>query len=166
MPKLYELTDEYATLLSKVAELEGEVTPEMDQLLQVVGGEINVKIENIAKLVKNLEGDMDAFKNESGRLYDKAKSAKNHIDWLKGYMKSAMEKANISEVKGEVLKIAIRPSQPSVVVLDDRMIPTEFVRVIPETKEPDKRAIIANYKAGGEQIPGTQIAIGLTLTIK
>jgi hypothetical protein len=165
MPKLYELTNEYNDLLKQVEENAGEVTPEMDVLLKTVGGEVNAKIENIAKLIKNLEGDKDAFTVESKRLSEKARTTGNHIDWLKFYIKGEMERACIAEVKGEVLKINVRPSPPSCVIVDEAKIPATFIHE-EVVKSIDKKAIIANYKDGAPEVPGTMIAIGVTLTIK
>lgn len=166
MPKLYEITDQYARLMTFIAENDGEITEAEQVQLKELQGEINIKGENIAKLIKNLSADEVAFKEESKRLSARAKSLKNRIDWLKIYLKYEMLRMNVRDIKGEVLTVRIRPSQPSCIILDEKVIPPAYFRVIPETREVDKKAIIESFKKEDKIIPGTEIARGETLTIR
>lgn len=164
--KLYEITKEYDKLMAVIAENEGVVGEHLAASLAVVKEEFNEKAINIAKAIKNLEGEEKGFKEEGQRLQAKAKTLQGNIKWLKDYLKDEMSQMGINDVKGEVLTIRIRPSQPSCIVLDDKIIPADYMRVIPETKEPDKKAIIAHYKEKKEIVPGTEISVGTTLTIR
>jgi len=166
MPKLYEITNEYARLMTMIAESEGEISEHEQAHLKELQGELNQKVENIAKLIKNTEADMDAFKSESKRLADKAKSLKNRTDWLKEYVKGEMARLKVRDVKGEVLTVRIRPSQPSCIILDEKAIPPAYFRIIPETREVNKKAIIEKYKEADEIVAGVEIARGETLTIR
>ena len=55
--------------------------------------ELSDKVENIAKFIKNLEAERDAFKKESDRLATKAKSFDNKVTNLKRYLKDNLEVA-------------------------------------------------------------------------
>ena len=166
MPKLYEITSQYAALMGLIAEKDGEIGEGEQIVLGELQDELNTKVENIAKLIKNLESDRDAFKNEADRLYNRARSTENRVKWLKDYVKNEMLRMNVRDVKGEILTVRIRPSQPSCIVLNEGAIPPQYWRVIPETREVDKKAIIDRYKTADEIVSGTEIARGETLTIK
>ena len=166
MPKLYEITSEYEKLMDTIFENDGVIDEHLGASLDVVKDEFNEKVLNVAKMIKNLEGEQAAFDNESQRLMGKARTIQNNISWLKDYIKNGMRRLKTNEVKGEILTIRIRPSPPSCLILNDKLVPSEFIRIIPETKEVNKKAVIQHYKDRAEIVPGTEISVGTTLTIK
>lgn len=66
---LYELTETYKNLLD--LDLEEE---ELQGHLKNIEDEIEVKAENIAKVLKDLEAESEVYKKEIERLSDKKKS--------------------------------------------------------------------------------------------
>lgn len=166
MPKLYEITANYESIMAAIFENDGVVSDQLGATLDETKDEFNTKIDNIAKMIKNLEGEKTAFKDEGQRLMKKAGTIGNNIDWLKNYIKDGMKRMQTNEVKGEILTVKIRPSPPSCITLDVTAIPLQFIRVIPETKEADKKKIIEHYKNEKKIVPGTDISVGTTLTIR
>jgi hypothetical protein len=166
MLKLYEISGQYAALMNLIADKDGEISEAEQMVLQDLQGEFDTKVENIAKLVKNMEGEHEAYKNESKRLADRARTVEKRVDWFKDYIKNEMLRMNRSAVKGDILTVAVRPSMPACIITDEKAIPLAYMRVIPETREPDKKAIIAKWKESGKDMAGTRISVGLTLTIR
>ena len=168
MLKLYEITTEYDKLLGAIWDNNGEISDHIGASLDEVNDEFKTKVLNIAKMIKNLEGEQAAFKAEGQRLQKKASSIGNNIEWLKNYIKDGMERMQTNEVKGEILTIKTRPSPESCIILDDKIVPAEFTRIIPETVEINKKACIAYYKESNKTkiVPGTEIGVGTTLTIR
>lgn len=166
MLKLYEITANYEKIMEAIQENDGVVSDHLGATLDETQDEFDTKIINIAKMIKNLEGEQAAFKAEGQRLQKKATSINNNIDWLKNYIKDGMRRLKTQEVKGEILTVKIRPSPPSCLTLDVNVIPPEFIRVVPEYKEANKKKIILHYKERDEIVPGTEISVGTTLTIR
>ena len=83
--KLYELTENYLNLQEL---LENPEVPQdlITSALEQVGEELEVKAENIAKLIKTLEVDIAGFKEEEKRLSDRRKSLENRVKNLKEYL--------------------------------------------------------------------------------
>ncbi|MFR5747044.1 MAG: siphovirus Gp157 family protein, partial [Romboutsia timonensis] len=78
MMKLYELTQNYLNLQELLEN--PEIPAEMiETALNEVGGQIEDKAENIAKLIKTLEADVSGFKAEEKRLADRRKSLENRV---------------------------------------------------------------------------------------
>ena len=166
MLKLYEITAEYDKLLGAIWDNDGEISDHIGASLDEVNDEFKTKVLNIAKMIKNLEGEQAAFNAEGQRLAKKAGSISNNIDWLKNYIKDGMKRMQTNEVKGEILTIKTRPSPPSCIVLDIHTIPAFYTNVVPEHREANKKRIIQQYKENDEIVPGTEISVGTTLTIR
>jgi len=64
----------------------------------------------------------------------------------------------LSKADGTLFTIALHKNPPSLLVnvLPDSL-PPEYVRVIPEQREPDKKALMEAVKAGAD-IPGVELA--------
>lgn len=73
MARLYELTDEYVSLIASYEDAETE--QEREDILQKIldcGDDIAAKAENYAKFVKNEEADAKALATEIARLRRKS----------------------------------------------------------------------------------------------
>lgn len=160
--KLYELAENYLNLQEL---LENE---EIDQELIVnaldeVGGELEDKAENIAKLIKTLEVDINGYKTEEKRLTDKRKSLENRVKSLKEYLDSAMKITGKTKFKGQLFSFNIQKNTPSVNILDDELIPEKyFIEQVPVL---DKKSLLADLK-NGEEISGAEIKQTESLRIR
>jgi predicted nuclease with TOPRIM domain len=161
MSKLYELTQNYQNLLDL---LDNPEIPQdiIQEALNSVGEDIEVKVENIAKLIKSIEVDAKGFKEEEQRLATRRKSLENRIDSLKDYIEGAMRATSREKVKGKIFTLAIQKNAPSVDIVDLEAIPEEYFVV---TKELTKKQILEALKAGIE-VPGAQIKQTESLRIR
>ena len=78
MSSIYELTQDYLQILSMLED------PELDpqtlaDTMEGIEGEFEIKAENYAKVIKNLEGDILAIKAEVDRLTSKKRVIENNI---------------------------------------------------------------------------------------
>lgn len=62
-------------------------------------------------------------------------------------------------------RLAFQKNPPSVFIARPEDVPPEYWRIIPETREPDKRKMLDDLKAGRE-IPGALLAQGTSLRIR
>ena len=137
--RLYEITGDILALQSM---LEDSVD---DQLLldtlESVQGEYEFKLESYCKVIKNLEADVEALKNEAKRLTDKRKVLENNVDRLKKAMFDSMKATGTDKVKGSIFTVAIQKNGgklPVIVDVDTAYLPKELVKVV---ESPDLEAI-------------------------
>lgn len=106
MANLYEITGDLLTLQEMLEDsVEDQV---LTDTLEAVQGEYEVKLEAYCKVIKNLEADIDALKNEADRLNTKRAVLSANIDRLKKAMFDSMKATNTPKVKGTLFTVAIQ----------------------------------------------------------
>jgi hypothetical protein len=152
MAKLYELSEQYRKFnelvdngLSNDELTEDDLQMYIDTLDSIKDA-IDGKCENIAKFLRNIEGDIDAYKSEEKRLAKKRKYLENKYDGLKGYMEQMLINANIKQVKAGNFNIRFQKSPSSVEVVDEASIPNEYKE--PQPAKIVKKAILDDLKKG------------------
>jgi len=147
--KLYELTRILAELDNELdngsLSLE-EIAIRLDQF----NVQFDFKAAQIAKMVLNYESDMAQLKAEEERLASKRKTLNNRSESLRHYLLGNMREAGIKTVNYEAIRVAIQDNPYSVGEVSINDLSPEFIRIIPEQKEPDKKAILEHFKQTGE----------------
>ena len=146
MSNLYELTADLLTLQEMLEENVDEQV--LIDTLEGVQGEYELKLESYCKVIKNLEADMEALKNEAKRLTDKRKVLENNVDRLKKAMFDSMKLTGTEKVKGALFTVAIQRNGgklPVIVDVDVAELPDECVKVV---ESPDLEAISKMIDAG------------------
>lgn len=162
MAKLYELTQNYKNLLDLLDN--PEVPKEIiDSSLNEVSEDIDVKAENIAKLIKSIEVDIVGYKEEENRMADRRKSLESRITNLKEYLDRAMRATGKDKIKGKVFTIAYQKNPPSVDIVDEKAIPKEYY--VMQAPKLDKKQLLIDLKEGKE-ITGAAIKQTLGLRIR
>jgi len=150
MTTLYELSSNFMEVQSLIEEgNEG-----LQDTLDSIDLAIEDKLENIAKLIRNLDGDAAALKNEEKRLADKRKSIENNINNLKQYSQSALEATGKRKLNAGIFTYSIQKNPPSLSILDEKKIPQKYY----EEVEPklNKTAIKEKLK-NGDDVPGAEL---------
>ncbi len=155
MRKLYEIRDDIQKAIDyMIYGDEAPATPLED--LEIEAAE---KIKNCFHVVNHLEAEMAEadiiIKN--AQEYKKARAAA--IERIEADIKITMEVMGLKKIDEPDCRITIQPGRERVEILDASKIPVCFLRIIPETKEPDKVNILKALKAG-EAVDGVQISIG------
>lgn len=153
MASLYEISAEYAAYLEayESASCEEEAA-EILQSLVDIHGSLEEKAENYAKLIKNVEADAKAYKDESDRLDKKYKVAKNFVERLKGAVLDAMRLTDTKEIPTSIGKWRVQMNPVSAEVTDWTKVPIEFRT--PQPDKVDKPSLIKRYKETGEVFEG------------
>lgn len=163
---LYELGDEVVALENLVAMDEGEWTDEHEALEKELMEKLVAKADAFGGYVRNLEATAAACKAEAQRLSARQKACENRVASLKEFACAALQRMGKTELKGELFTLANQPNNPSVeVTVEAEKLPAEYVRVVPATKEPDKRAILEALQQG-VTIEGCSIKRTLSLRIR
>ncbi|AXG97799.1 siphovirus Gp157 family protein [Clostridium botulinum] len=161
MARLYELTQNYNNLLDLVDN--PEVPAEMlKESLDNIGEEINIKLENVAKVIKSIEVDTKGLKEEEKRLADRRKSLENRISSLKEYAENSMRTTRITKIKGKVFTLGIQKNPASIDVVDEDNIPDKYF--ITEKKLVMKDVLEVLKR--GEKVPGAKLKQSESLRIR
>lgn len=155
---LYELTQNYLQVL-EIAE-NGD---DLADTLEALEDAIEVKAENTAKVIKQLEANAEMLANESRRLSERKSAIENNVRNLKSYLQEQLEKCGKSKIKGEIFTVAIQNNPQSVDVLDETKIPLEFF--IEQAPKLDKKTLLQHLK-NEEQIPGAALKQSQSLRIR
>lgn len=158
--KLYELTDNYMQLIELADQLDEET---FRNTLESIQDSIEDKVENTAKVIKSIEADVLAIKEEEKRLKERRQALETKIDNIKDYLKEQLEKAGIDKVKRATFTVSIQNNPPKAEIVDEKSLPLEFM--IPQPAKVDKRAILEKLK-NGEHVPGAALVQERGLRIK
>ena len=154
--KLYELSERYRVIASML-ETEYETKESIKTTLDNIQEDFEDKVENIGKFVLELKGTAEAIKVEEERLSKRQQAIVNNSEWLKNYLLAEMLATKILKVKRDVITVSVVDNPPSVEIADVDLLPENFQRIIPETREADKKLIIDHFKQTGEIIAGVSI---------
>lgn len=157
--RLYELSQQYQQVLDVIEGAEEDFTEEQWDVLIGIEDAFHEKVENIAKLVRSLEVDLEVIKAERRRLSDRQGTLGRKVEWLKAYLLHAMRAVGRDKVKGQLLTVALRNAPVSCDVVDVEALPDDFKRQIVEWK-PDRNGINAHFKQTGEVLPGVEMVTG------
>ena len=143
MAKLYELSTGYKNI-EYLLENE-EDNEELKAVLDNLSEEIEDKAENIAKLIKNYEADIKAFKKEEERIAAKRRSLENNNKRLKKYLEDNMKMTKKTKFKKGTFSFYIANNKPSVEITNADIISSDY-KVLTETL--NKEAILQDLKDG------------------
>lgn len=163
--KLYELAENYRKVQEFLDDDEINMKAVKDTL-DAIEEEIIDKCENIAKLIKTLEAEEKAFRDEEERLFKKRKAIENKIEWLRKYTAEQLERAGIERIKGKIFTVLLQPTPPAVEIVDMDTFMREGTKyLIPQPPKIDKKLIMEDIK-GGKEVPGVILKQEKSLRIR
>ncbi|MDU1582554.1 MAG: siphovirus Gp157 family protein [Peptoniphilus harei] len=122
--QLYELTEMYLNLKDMDIE-EGD----LNAALENIDDEIETKADNIAKVLRDFDGDIEALKSEEERLAKKRKAIENRQKQLKEYLQNAMLVLDKRKFKTDLFSFNIQKNAPSLKILDESKIPEDYYKI-------------------------------------
>ena len=159
---LYEISRNYNNLQKLIDN--PEIPQEMIiESLNSVGEEIELKAENIAKLIKNIEGDIKIFKEEEQRINERRKVLENKTKWLKNYLEENMKATGKTKFKHGTFSFNIQKNPPSLSIEDINYIPNKYL--VQQEPKVDKKELLKDIKNGLE-IDGVEIVQTESLRIR
>ena len=114
------------SLYDEIEEAGGEITPEIEEKLELNGQEMTNKVKNITNYINKLKADILAIKSETDRLAKLKKSKENTITGLTKLVLFAINNYGIEDKKGKKWidwgtgRVGVRKSTS--VELDDKKI--------------------------------------------
>lgn len=92
MSNIYNIQQDLLTLFGAIEDNEGDLTPELEEALAIKQEEFKDKIKSYSNVIKMLNTDIDAIKDEKDRLSELQKSKEKTIERLKKVMVEAIDR--------------------------------------------------------------------------
>lgn len=119
---------------------------------------IEEKADGYAKLIRNQEASSKAFDEEIKRMRERKQAIDNNVKRMKLSLQNAMVEIGKTKFKTDLFSFNIQKNQPSVVIIDETLVPEKFKKV---TIDFDKTAIKKE-----EDVPGVEIKQSESLRIR
>ena len=159
---LYEITGQFLELLTWAED------PDVDDqafsdTMEALSYEIEEKADGYAKVIRQLQGQVDAIKAEIDRLSGRKDAIENHIKAMKGNLEQSMIATGKEKFKTDLFSFNIQNNAPSVVLdVDEDKVPEQFIVI---TKKVDKKGIGQALK-NGDQIDFAHLEQSRSLRIR
>lgn len=161
MMSIYNITDDFSQIMAEIESTGGEISPEIDEKLQINQFNLIEKTTNYVHVIKTLDSECDIIDIEIKRLQELKKQRSNFTQSLKDRLKNAMQAMELTEIKTALNKINFRKSE-SVEIIDESILPNNVLIYEPKI---DKKKIKEIIKNGG-QVFGAKIVENQNLQIK
>ncbi|EAW7204205.1 siphovirus Gp157 family protein [Listeria innocua] len=150
MSTLYSIQGKYQQLLNLAEQLDPEL---LKDTLESIDDELETKAENVAFVIKELEGQSLILEKETKRLAERKNTINNNVKRLKQSLFDAMITANKQKIKTDLFTLDIRKNPPSIIVEDESKL---LNYLIEQPKKLDKTKLGDDLKKGIE-VPGAKI---------
>lgn len=141
---LFELTENYVKFFTMLEEAD-EITEELEEMANNLNIAIEEKSDNYVKMIKNLDADVEAYKNQEKQFNKKRKTAENKIAWLKKNLQSSMEQTGRKKVETGLFTVSIQKNTPSLDITSEDNIGDEYYKV---ERTLNKRDLLNDIKEG------------------
>lgn len=145
MKTLYAIEQDGAKLAMLLEASDGELTPEIGEIMEVFDADIHAKAEIYCKIIASFEGRQVMRETEAKRLKALADTDARAADRLRERLHSAILFLNIPKIETDLFRISVVNNPPSVKVEDAETLPNKYKRL---KIEADKSALMADFKAG------------------
>lgn len=157
MATLYELTGQFLEIYNM--DIDDETKLDTLEAIDWTTDYEN-KVEGYVKVIKSLEADIEARKNEKKRLDGLNKSDQSKIDNLKAALAVSMTETGQTRVDTTLFKVSFRKSEA--VVVDETKLPKKYQVA---TYKPDKKTLKELLKSG-KHIKGAALEERSNLSIR
>jgi chaperonin cofactor prefoldin len=117
MSALYELAGQFNELWEMIDDTELDEDVILDTL-EAIDGEIEVKADNYAKVIRNMDVEIEGINSEIERLTKKKRTLENRQKNLKDNLQQAMESTGKRKFKTELFGFNIQKNPASVELKD------------------------------------------------
>ena len=125
--RLYDITSNYPELFDTFDDADDLTDDQIEayfDTLEAIEGDFEIKAENIACFIKELNGEVDALKAEKSALSARRKAKENIITRLKAMLIESMIAINKRKIDRPRAKLSLRQNPESADVGDEK----EFIR--------------------------------------
>lgn len=149
---IYEITNDYLQLMQMMED--PELDPQiLSDTMEGIEGELEDKADNYARVMKNMEADLNGIKAEIDRLSTRKKTIENNIKRMKEALQFSMETTGKTKFKTELFSFGIRKNAPAV-IMDEPYIENVPERFLKYSDPTINRTAIKEAIQNGEDLEG------------
>lgn len=158
---LFHISEDMQAILNLLEEMDGEFTPDMEQVLIISQQELAIKTESYIHVLHKLYADVRMAKEHE----DAAKAYRTKKGKIIERLENALLDATLrfGKIETGIHTVSTRKSE-SIVITHEEQLPNDF-KIMKLTTSPDKAAIKKAIKAG-ESVPGAELVTNNNLSIK
>ena len=153
-----------ASLAADLAEASGELTPELELLLETNAHELAAKADRYSHVVRALEAQAILAQERAAEWAKLHVASEKAIANLKARLLGTMQAAGLTEITGYEITWRVQANPPRTIIDDQSKLPGQFITI--ETPQPvtkiDKAAI-ADFIKKGQDVPGAHLERGYRL---
>ena len=142
---LYELTEDWLRFLD-LAEDPFADEDILRETLEELTENFADKVDAYGKVIRQLEADADAIKQEEMRLTQRRKNIENNIERIKDRLKESMIAIGEPKIKTELFSFSVQKNPPALRIDDESRITHDYL--IPQPPKIDTKAIKQAIKEG------------------
>lgn len=158
---LYTITEDQRLLNAMLEENGGELTPEIEEAMQITEDNLVAKAEAYGATISEYDAQAEACAAEIKRLMTYKKTCENVSKRMRERLSDAMHTFNTDKLTAGTFRFSFRKST-AVVVENEDMIPEEFFKVETTLK---KKELMDALKAG-ELIAGASLETRYSLQMR
>ena len=135
MASIFDISEEYLKIIQELEESGGEITPELEERLNITREQLESKLKAYYAIIKQNEALIEVSKDEKNRLNDRQKAKENLISRLKKIVVYTVEqfgevkpKAKNKSLSFDTLSVSLKESD-SLVIEDVNKIPTKYLSI-------------------------------------
>lgn len=150
--QLYSVAAEYQLVLNDMLEHD---FPEdaIENTISTYSSDVRKMAVSVAATCKNLEAEVKAISEALKEMEARKDSLEKKHDKLRSGLLKVLEKCEIKKITDSpYFTISLRKCAPSVSIIDEKMIPKNFIKI--KTEEKIKKTDIANALKSGASVPG------------
>lgn len=145
---IYNIQQEHLRLMAQIEDMEGEITPDVADSLNLTKEDFESKAVSYGYVIKQLDDDIEQLKTEIKRLTDIKDKKEILKELLKSRISNAMNLFSVEKIDKNNLKLSFRKSE-QLFIQEDATIPLDFINT-KEVETVDKAGLKAAIKAGQE----------------
>ncbi len=152
---LISLAHEAMALAQMIAESGGELTPEIEAMLEVNSRSLADKLDGYVSVDERFQSEQDHWKRKADACRAISKRFEDARERLRARIKFTMEEMGVGELKGIDHRYKLSPLKPKLVIDSEESLPIDF-KMIVQTSVPDKDKIQAALMVGA-QVMGARL---------
>lgn len=163
---IFQLGQEHYEIMSLLEEMEGEMTPELQERWNnlIISGE--QKIKSMYWVYKHMASELETINNEAARIAALKKSQTSKIDRLKETMNQFMKTLQLDNIKEGTVNIVM--AKNTEFVFDESRVPQGYYETVETTKLKlaDFKAWCKDNQEAAKEVCGAEFIEGKRIQIK
>jgi hypothetical protein len=160
---LYQIREEHLSLIAAIEDADGELTPDIEEALQLTEEEFQDKAVSYSFVVKSFDTAADLIDAEIKRLKGLKEKSEKRAELFKTRLAEAMNEFGVESITTPLVKISFRKSE-SVEIENEELIPAEYIEI--KAVESISKTRIKEALKEGVTVPGASLSKNRNLQIK